>query len=299
MRALTPRHVAGLPGLERPLVMGVVNVTPDSFSDGGRYDEVDAAVAHGIALLEQGADLLDIGGESTRPGATRPLVAEELARVVPVIEQLTAAGAVVSVDTMRAEVARAALGAGARLVNDVSGGLADPAILAVVAEHGAAYIAMHWRAHATEMQQRATYADVAVEVRDELRRRVEAALAAGVREDRLAIDPGLGFAKTADHNWQVLQRLDLLEDLELPVLLGSSRKSFLGALLADADGSPRPVLEREDAGVALTTLAALAGVWAVRVHQVRGSVDALRVLAAWGGRGFVASAPTGKVDGDE
>lgn len=296
---LTPRHVVGLPALDRPLVMGVVNVTPDSFSDGGRYVEVDTAVAHGIALLEQGADLLDIGGESTRPGATRPLVADELARVVPVIEQLAAAGAVVSVDTMRAEVAEAALAAGAQLVNDVSGGLADPAILSVVAEQDAAYVAMHWRAHATEMQQRATYGDVVVDVRDELARRVDAALAAGVRVEKVALDPGLGFAKTADHNWEVLRRLDVLDTLGLPVLLGSSRKSFLGALLAEADGTPRPVDGREDATVALTTLAALAAVWAVRVHEVRSSVDALQVVARWDGRRFAPSAPTGKVDGDE
>jgi dihydropteroate synthase len=292
---LTERHVRGLPGLDRPLVMGVVNVTPDSFSDGGRFTEVDEAVAHGLALVEQGADLLDIGGESTRPGATRPLVAEELARVVPVISQLAEAGALVSVDTMRSEVARAALTAGAGVVNDVSGGLADPGILAVVAEHDAVYVAMHWRAHATEMQQRATYADVVGEVRDELSARVGAALAAGVSADRLAIDPGLGFAKTADHNWELLARLDELDSLGLPILLGSSRKSFLGTLLAAADGSPRPVLDREDATVALTTLAGLAGAWAVRVHEVRGSVDALRVVSRWQGRPFGSSGPAGKV----
>ncbi|MFL6159937.1 MAG: dihydropteroate synthase [Marmoricola sp.] len=297
---LTRRHVAGLPALDRPLVMGVVNVTPDSFSDGGRFTEVDTAVAHGVSLLTAGADLLDIGGESTRPGATRPLVAEELARVVPVISELVAAGATVSVDTMRSEVAAAALAAGATLVNDVSGGLADPAVLDVVAEHGAAYVAMHWRAHATEMQSRATYDDVVAEVRDELAARAEAALGAGIAADRLAIDPGLGFAKTADHNWELLAHLDALDGLGFPVLLGSSRKSFLGTLLADADGTPRPVTDREDANVALTTLAAAAGVWAVRVHEVRGSVDALKVVSRWQGRtfpghGFVPVAPPGRV----
>jgi dihydropteroate synthase len=276
---LTQRHLAGLPRLQRPLVMGVVNVTPDSFSDGGRYDQVDSAVEHGLALLAEGADLVDIGGESTRPGATRPLVSEELSRVVPVIEALAARGAAVSVDTMRAEVAAAAVAAGACLINDVSGGLADPEILNVAAEHGVGYLAMHWRAHATEMQQRATYDDVVAEVRAELRARVEAALAAGIAADRLAIDPGLGFAKTADHNWELLRHLDAFEELGLPVLVGSSRKSFLGALLVDETGEPRPVLEREDAGVALTTLAGLAGVWAVRVHQVRSSVDALKVVS--------------------
>jgi dihydropteroate synthase len=280
---------------DRPLVMGVVNVTPDSFSDGGRYADVDAAVAHGLDLIAHGADLLDIGGESTRPGATRPLVAEELARVIPVIAELAAAGARVSVDTMRAEVAAAATDAGAVLVNDVSGGLADPAILTVVAGSGAAYVAMHWRAHSTEMQSRATYDDVVGEVRDELAGRIEAALAAGIAADRLAIDPGLGFAKTADHNWQLLRCLGELDALGLPVLVGSSRKSFLGTLLAEPDGVPRPVDDREDANVALTTLAALAGVWAVRVHEVRGSVDALKVVAGWQGRGFVPAGPTGRV----
>ncbi|RNL81487.1 dihydropteroate synthase [Nocardioides marmorisolisilvae] len=275
--------------------MGVVNVTPDSFSDGGRYDEVDRAVAHGLALIAEGADLVDIGGESTRPGATRPLVSEELARVVPVIEQLAAQGAVVSVDTMRAEVAAAAIAAGARLVNDVSGGLADPEILAVAADHEVAYLAMHWRAHATEMQQRATYADVVGEVCAELSARVEAALTAGIAPERLAVDPGLGFAKTADHNWELLQHLDALDVLGLPVLVGSSRKSFLGSLLADAEGEPRPVDQREDAGVALSTLAGLAGVWAVRVHQVRGTVDALRVVSRWQGRPFGTQDAPGRV----
>ncbi len=296
---LTPRHVAGLPSPARPLVMGVVNVTPDSFSDGGRYAGVDAAVAHGQAMLVEGADLLDIGGESTRPGATRPLVAEELARVVPVISELAARGALVSVDTMRAEVAEAALSAGAVLVNDVSGGLADPGILRVVAERRAAYVAMHWRAHAAQMQQRASYADVVREVRDELAARVEAALGAGIAHDRLAIDPGLGFAKTAEHNWELLAALSALDALGLPVLVGSSRKSFLGTLLAGPDGAPRPVLDREDATVALTTLAGVSGVWAVRVHQVRGSVDALRVVARLRGREFDAGQATGRVGADE
>jgi len=297
--SLGSRHVAGLPVLDRPLVMGVVNVTPDSFSDGGRFTEVDAALAHGEDLIAEGADLLDIGGESTRPGATRPSVADELARVVPVIAGLVSRGAVVSVDTMRAEVAAAALDAGAVLVNDVSGGLADPDILRVVADSGAAYVAMHWRAHAAEMQQRATYADVVGEVRDELSVRVRSALEAGISPDRLAIDPGLGFAKTAEHNWELLRHLDELDSLGLPLLLGSSRKSFLGALLAAPDGTPRPVLEREDATVALTTHAGLAGAWAVRVHEVRPSVDALRVVARLQGREFDASPAAGRVDRDE
>lgn len=292
---LTRRHVAGLPALQRPLVMGVVNVTPDSFSDGGRYDDVAAAVAHGTALLGAGADLVDVGGESTRPGATRPLVAEELSRVVPVITELVARGAVVSVDTMRAEVAAAALEAGASVVNDVSGGLADPEILAVVADAGAAYVAMHWRAHATEMQDRATYGDVVTDVVTELSARVAAARAAGIAADRLAVDPGLGFAKTAEHNWELLRGLGALEDLGLPVLLGASRKSFLGALLASPDGTPRPVGDREDAGVAISTLAAAAGVWCLRVHEVGRTVDALRVVSRWEDHEFVGTGGAGRV----
>jgi dihydropteroate synthase len=272
---------AGLPELPRPVVMGVVNVTPDSFSDGGRWATTDAAIAHGAELHAEGADILDIGGESTRPGATRPLVAEELDRVVPVIRALAGDGIAVSVDTMRHEVAVAALEAGAVVVNDVSGGLADPRVMEVVAEHGAAYVVMHWRAHSTEMQQHASYDDVLVEVRDELAQRLEAAVAAGVAEDRLVVDPGLGFAKTADHNWELLQRLPELESLGVPILVGSSRKSFLGTLLAGPDGSPRPVLDREDANVALTTIAAIQGVWGVRVHEVRASLDAIRVVSRW------------------
>ncbi|RLV50445.1 dihydropteroate synthase [Nocardioides mangrovicus] len=277
---LTRRHVVGLPVLDRPVVMGVVNVTPDSFSDGGRWVDADRAVAHGLSLRADGADLLDIGGESTRPGATRPLVAEEIDRVLPVIKQLAAEGAWVSVDTMRAEVAEAALAAGAVLVNDVSGGLADPRILRVVADAGAAYVAMHWRAHSNVMQQHAAYDDVVAEVTAELGQRVAAALAAGVAADRIAVDPGLGFAKTADHNWRLLRHLDALDALGLPVLVGSSRKSFLGTLLADEAG-PRPVEDREDANTALTAMAALAGVWGVRVHDARKSIDAIKVVSRW------------------
>ena len=273
----------GLPVLARPLVMGVVNVTPDSFSDGGRFDTTDAAIAHGLLLHEQGADVLDIGGESTRPGATRPLVAEELDRVVPVIRALAADGVAVSVDTMRHEVAEAALRAGAVLVNDVSGGLADPQILVVAAAHGAAYVAMHWRAHSRVMQQLASYDDVLGEVRAELAQRLDAATAAGLDPARLVIDPGLGFAKTAGHNWELLRRLPELETLGVPILVGSSRKSFLGSLLAGPDGSPRSVLDREDANVALTTIAAIQGVWGVRVHEVRASLDAIKVVTRWRG----------------
>ncbi len=264
----------------RPVVMGVVNVTPDSFSDGGRFADTDSAVAHGRRLRADGADVLDVGGESTRPGATRPLVAEELDRVVPVIEALAGDGAFVSVDTMRADVARAALAAGAAMVNDVSGGLADPEMLPLVATTGAAYVAMHWRAHSDRMQRLATYDEpggvVAAVVR-ELGERLAAARAAGVPDDRLVLDPGLGFAKEAHHNWELLARLDAVAGLGPPLLVGASRKTFLGRLLAGPDGQPRPVGEREVAGHALTLVLAQRGVWGVRVHDVRGTRDVLRV----------------------
>jgi dihydropteroate synthase len=272
----------------RTLVMGVVNVTPDSFSDGGRYDSAETAVSHGRSLLADGADILDIGGESTRPGATRPVVAEELARVVPVIEALVAAGAVVSVDTMRAEVARAALGAGASIVNDVSGGLADPRILDVVAEAEATYVAMHWRAHSDRMSDFATYDNpggVVAAVRDELADRVRAAVAAGIAPARIVLDPGLGFAKRPEHNWALLRGLDEIEGLGHRLLVGASRKSFLGRLLADESGTDRPVGEREHATTAISTVLAQRGLWGLRVHDVRSCCDALRVLGALDQRG--------------
>lgn len=264
----------------RPRVMGIVNVTPDSFSDGGRYLATDDAVSHGRELLDDGADILDIGGESTRPGATRPLVGEELARVIPVINELAAEGAVISVDTMRAEVAEAAVAAGARIVNDVSGGLADPRILEVVADSEAVYVAMHWRAHGATMQSFTEYADGVVEtVRAELADRLDAALAAGIAPERLVLDPGLGFSKTADQNWELLRGLGRITDLGRPVLVGASRKTFLGALLADPDGRPRPVTERESAHAAITVHLAAAGVWCTRVHDVRATRDALAAVA--------------------
>ena len=267
--------------MPRPLVMGVVNVTPDSFSDGGRYVEPRAAVAHGLALLERGADLLDVGGESTRPGATRPLVAEELARVVPVITELAAAGATVSVDTMRAEVAAAALEAGASVVNDVSGGLADPEMLPLVGASGATYVAMHWRAHADRMSTHTDYSahgGVVAGVRAELAQRVEAALGSGIEADRLVLDPGLGFAKTAEQSWELVRALAELGSLGHRLLVGASRKSFLGRLLADGAGEPRPVDDREAAHLAVVLHCARAGVWGVRVHDVGSTCDA---LSAW------------------
>ncbi|MBA2738594.1 MAG: dihydropteroate synthase [Nocardioidaceae bacterium] len=259
--------------------MGVVNVTPDSFSDGGRWLRPEDAVAHGLALLADGADLLDVGGESTRPGAARIDEAEELARVVPVVRELASSGATVSVDTMRPRVARAAVDSGAKAVNDVSGGLADSGMLAFVAEAQVPYVLMHWRRHSADMQAWVNYGDVVRDVRAELSLRLDAAVAAGIAPERVVIDPGLGFAKTPEHNWQLVARLTELHGLGHPLLVGASRKRFLGRLLADGQGVERDVLERDDATVATTVLAALAGAWCVRVHEARGSADAVRVVA--------------------
>ena len=268
--------VKGLPKPGRCVVMGVVNVTPDSFSDGGRYLDRQDAVAHGVMLRERGADLVDVGGESTRPGARRVEAAEEIERVVPVIRALVAEGVPVSVDTMRAAVASAALEAGASIVNDVSGGLADPEMARVVAAAGVPYVLMHWRGHSTEMDSLARYDDVVSDVRDELLQRVEAAVAAGVAESSIVLDPGLGFAKLGDHNWELLQRLDELVELGFPVLVGASRKRFLGTLLGD-----RPPDGREDATAAVSALAAFNGAWGVRVHDVGRTLDAVAVAGAW------------------
>jgi len=264
---------------DRIVVVGVLNVTPDSFSDGGRYLDIDDAVAHAVQMQGDGADLIDVGGESTRPGAARVAADEEIRRVIPVIERLAECGVPVSVDTYRARVAAAALEAGASIVNDVSGGLGDPDMAAVVRAAGCPWILMHWRGHSDRMQQLAQYDDVVADVRTELCARVDAAMAAGVDAGALVLDPGLGFAKTAEHNWALLAAVDEFVGLGLPLLLGASRKSFLGALLA-VDDTPRPVGEREDATTALTTYAALHGAWAVRVHEVRPSVDAARTVAA-------------------
>jgi dihydropteroate synthase len=265
---------------DRIVVMGVLNVTPDSFSDGGRYATLDDAVAHAGQMRAEGADLIDVGGESTRPGAERVAADVESARVVPVIKALAAEGLVLSVDTYRASVAAAAIDAGAQVINDVSGGLGDQDMARVAREAACPWVLMHWRGHSKIMRQLAGYDDVVAEVRSELLERVDAAVSGGVDPDQIVLDPGLGFAKTAEHDWALLQRLDEFVAIGLPVLIGASRKSFLGRLLAGPDGTPRPVGEREDATTATTAYAALRGAWGVRVHHVRANVDAALVTAA-------------------
>ena len=279
-----------LPSADRCLVLGVVNVTPDSFSDGGLWYGASAAIKHGRELVAQGADIVDVGGESTRPGAQRIDAEEELRRVIPVIRELARARIVVSVDTMRAQVAEAALEAGATLVNDVSGGLADPYMPRLVAQARAPYVVMHWRGPSRDMNTRAIYANVVREVRAELAQRIDAVTAEGVDPSLIVLDFGLGFSKMPDvtgpnaHNWQLLAHLREVAHIggqDFPVLVGASRKRHLGRLLAAPDGSPRPFTEADDATVAVTALAAAAGAWCVRVHRVPANADAVRVAAAW------------------
>jgi dihydropteroate synthase len=265
-------------------VVGVLNVTDDSFSDGGRYLDADSAVAHGLAMVAEGAGIVDVGGESTRPGAARVDPRVEASRVVPVVKDLAAQGITVSIDTMHADVARAALQSGAQIVNDVSGGRADPAMAPLLAEAGVPWVLMHWRSVSSDQPHQAPhYRDVVAEVRTELLASVDDAVAAGVDPSKLVIDPGLGFAKTGQDNWALLQALPDLVATGVPVLLGASRKRFLGTLLAGPDGSPRPPDGRETATAVISALAALYGAWGVRVHDVRASVDALKVVGAWTG----------------
>jgi dihydropteroate synthase len=283
------RRAPGPPGLPDPgrcLVMGVVNVTPDSFSDGGAWFGAEAAIGRGRQLAAQGADIVDVGGESTRPGAQRITADEELRRVIPVITGLARENVPVSVDTMRAEVAAAAVDAGASLVNDVSGGLADPDMPRLVAQASVPYVVMHWRGHSHQMQDRAVYADVVGEVCTELSQRIDAVIAQGVDPSMIVVDPGLGFAKNPAHNWALLVNLDRLSRLggtgsAFPVLVGASRKRFLGRLLAAPDGTARPFTGSDDATVAVTALAAAAGAWCARVHEVPANSDAVRVAEAW------------------
>ena len=258
------------------LIMGVLNVTPDSFSDGGQWASTDAAIEHGLLLHAQGADLIDVGGESTRPGGPRVSPEQEQRRVIPVVAELARQGLKLSIDTLNASTARAAAQAGASVINDVSGGLADPGMAAVAADTGLTYIAMHWRAHAQQMDTLADYGDVVTDVVAELSARVDALTAAGVARDRIVLDPGLGFSKKTEHNWQLLHRLDAFAALDLPVMVGASRKRFLASVLPVG----APVIERDLATAVVSVLAAQAGAWAVRVHDVAATRTALNVLAS-------------------
>ncbi len=274
-------HPIGLPenlrNLDRTLVMGVLNVTPDSFSDGGRFNDPTIAINHALQMIQDGADIIDIGGESTRPGSDRITVKEELDRVLPVISALANSGVAISVDTMRAEVASAAIDAGACMINDVSGGKSDPEMLSYVATLNVPYILMHWRGPSNIMNTLTDYNDVVADVTREVSNQVDVAVAAGIARERIAIDPGIGFAKTVDQNWPILKHLEVLEGLGLPILMGASRKKFLGELLAK-DGVARDSDERESATTAISTLMAARGIWAVRVHEVKASSDAIAVV---------------------
>jgi len=242
------------------LIMGILNVTPDSFADGGRHNDFDAAVARGLEMIAEGVNIIDIGGESTRPGADRVTEAEEIERTIPVITELAKHGARISIDTMRASTAEAAVKAGAAIINDVSGGLADPQMLQTAARLQLPYIAMHWRGQSKDMNSKAIYNDVVVDVISELQERIDAALNAGIKRGNLIIDPGLGFAKDAQHNWEIIDSIDKFVAMGYPVLVGGSRKRFLGGDSSD---------EREQATIELTNRLATTGVWAVRVHSVK------------------------------
>ena len=242
------------------LIMGILNVTPDSFADGGRHNKFDAAVARGLEMIAEGVDIIDIGGESTRPGAERVSEAEEIERTIPVITELAKHGVKMSIDTMRASTAEAAINAGASIINDVSGGLADPLMLQTAAALKVPYIAMHWRGQSKDMNSKAIYNDVVIDVISELQERITAALDAGIEVGNLIIDPGLGFAKDGEHNWEIIDSIDSFVDLGYPVLVGASRKRFLGGDSPD---------EREQATIDLTKRLATTGVWAVRVHSVK------------------------------
>ncbi|MFG2760615.1 dihydropteroate synthase [Streptomyces wuyuanensis] len=281
MSTLRGRGTAtGLPEWDRCAVMGVVNVTPDSFSDGGRWFDTTAAVKHGLELVAEGADLVDVGGESTRPGASRVDEEEELRRVLPVVRGLAGEGVTVSVDTMRASVASQAVAAGATLVNDVSGGLADPEMIRAVAAAEVPFVVMHWRGFSEDMNSRAVYGDVVAEVVAELRERMDAVVAGGVAAERIIVDPGLGFAKQAGHDLALVAHLAELRSLGRPLLVAASRKRFLGHVLAGDSTTAPPARERDSATAAVSAIAAHEGAWAVRVHEVRATADAVRVARA-------------------
>jgi len=248
------------------LVMGILNITPDSFADGGINFETHIAIARGLEMIDEGVDIIDIGGESTRPGAERISALEEQVRVIPVIEGLAGHGVTISVDTMRAETARLAVRAGASIVNDVSGGAADAEMFATVAELGCKYTLMHWRGHSVDMNSKAIYTDVVSEVIEEVTLQLDKALAAGIKRENIILDPGIGFAKDAEHNWEILKRIDEFIALGYPVLIGHSRKHFLGGDTPDS---------REAATVAITQSLVGKGIWAVRVHGVKANKDAI------------------------
>ena len=249
------------------LVMGILNVTPDSFADGGKHFELDHAIARGMEMIDEGVDIIDIGGESTRPGADRVTPEEEVARVIPVIQALVGKGADISIDTMRASTARLAVQAGATIVNDVSGGAADPDMFSTVAELGCTYTLMHWRGHSKDMNSKAVYDDVVADVISEVTMQLDKALAAGIAREKIILDPGLGFAKDPEHNWEILNRIDEFIALGYPVLIGHSRKRFLGGDHPD---------EREEATVKVTQSLAGKGIWAVRVHGVKANVEVVK-----------------------
>jgi dihydropteroate synthase len=280
MNPLSCYGAVGVASQRRCLVMGVLNVTPDSFSDAGRWSDGEAAVRHGLDLLERGADIIDVGGESTRPGARRPTLEEESRRVLPVVSGLVGAGAFVSVDTMRAAVAAAAVERGTSIINDVSGGLADPDMLSVIANAKIPYVLTHWRAHADVMGAFSSYHDVVSDVVEELARRCGVAIQTGVPPETIIVDPGLGFAKEIEHNWRLLAHLARIRDLGFPVLIGASRKRFLGEVLSSpaANRQNHPAT-RDEATAAVSALAAAGGAWCVRVHEPRASADAVRVVA--------------------
>ena len=260
---------------KRCLVVGVLNVTPDSFSDGGLFTDTTTAINHAKQLIGQGADLIDVGGESTKPGASRIENIEEQKRVIPVIEELTNIGIITSIDTMRSQTAQLAVKAGAQIVNDVSGGLADENMHKTVSELDVPYVLMHWRGHSTIMDELANYQNVIEEVMHEIKLQIEKAINAGLSRNKIVIDPGLGFAKKPEHNWQILKEINKLHSLELPIYIGASRKRFL-ADFAFPKGSTDPK-DRDLATSAISSYASLNGTWAVRVHDVAGSVAAVKV----------------------
>ena len=265
----------------QPLVMGVLNVTPDSFSDGGEFVRLDAALDHARVLQIAGADIIDIGGESTRPGASRVSLAEEQARVLPVIEAIvTQLGAKVSIDTMNSETARLAVAAGASIINDVSGGLADPGMFQVATDTGATIIISHWRGFSDQMDTLATYDDVAAEVAAELKLRVDAALATGVKPAQIVVDPGLGFAKDMQQNWKLVARLEKLEELGYPILVGASRKRFIAGVIEPEEPAEVSNERRDLATAVLTALLLQRKIWGVRVHNVLATSDAIKIVAA-------------------